>query len=183
MKRNNRNRNQSHKFSVKKRLALAGVIGFFLIGAGAAGWLLLKKDEAVQLSQAEQREVEQVDSERAKKEAEDARLGLSGDPIKDGETGGGQVEPPSGGVATLGSPSFEQSGGVVKSSVDISGATGGNCEFNFSTEADRPVVRSVPLGSGVCSVAIPEAEFARLGEWELVVSYEGKSVSKVIQIN
>ncbi len=183
LKRNNRNQNQSHKFSVKKKLALAGLIGFFLIGAGAAGWLLLKKDEAVQLSQAEQREVEQVDSERAKKEAEDARLGLSGDPIKDGETGGGQVEPPPGGVATLGSPSFEQSGGVVRSSVDITGATGGNCVFNFSTEADRPVVKTVSLGGGVCSVAIPEVEFARLGEWELVVSYEGKSINKKVQIN
>ncbi len=183
LKRNNRNRNQSQKFSVKKKLALAGLIGVFLIGAGAAGWLLLKKDEAVQLSQAEQREVEQVDSDRAKKEAENSRLGLPGDPLKDGDNDGGQVEPPSGGAATLGSPSFEQSGGVVKSSVDISGATGGNCVFNFSTEADRPVVKTVSLGGGVCSVSIPEVEFARLGEWQLVVNYEGKSVSKVVQIN
>ena len=175
--------NQNRKVTLKKKVVLIALIGVFMVGAGTAGWLLLRKDNSVQLSQAEQREVEQADSERAKKEAEDARLGLSGDPMGDGDAGGGQVEPPSGGVATLGSPGFEQSGGVVKSSVNVSGVTGGNCEFNFSTEADRPVVKSVPLSGGTCSVVIPEAEFARLGEWQLVVSYESKSVNKKVQIN
>ncbi len=144
--------------------------------------LLTRNDDPVQLSQAEQREVEQIDSERAKKEAEDARLGISGDPIKDGEDNG-QSTPPSGGEAALSQLTFEQSAGSVRSSVSVSGASGGNCEFNFSTEADRPVVKLVPLNNGVCSVVIPEAEFARLGEWQLNVSYEGKSMVKKIQIS
>jgi len=170
-------------FSRNKKLALGVLVVLLLVGLGFGGWLLFGKDESVQLSQAEQREVEQVDSERAKKEAEDARLGISGDPLKDGDDGEQTVEPPSGGEATLSQPSFEQAGGMIKSSVNISGVTGGNCEFNFSTEADRPVVKLTALSNGACSVEIPEVEFARLGEWQLAVSYEGTSVSRKVQIN
>lgn len=175
---------QRSKFSTKKKLALCLTALIVLVGAGLSGWVLLKNDGSVQLSQAEQREVEQADSDRAKKDAEEDRLVISGDPLKDGQNGGGEaVKPPSGGEAVMSAPTFEQAGGVVKSSVAISGVTGGSCEFNFSTEADRPVVRSAELASGSCAVSIPEVEFARLGEWQLVVKYEGKSVNRKVQIN
>lgn len=178
----NRNRNQSHKLSVKKKLALAGLIGFFLIGTGAAGWLLLKKDEAVQLSQAEQREVEQVDSERAKKEAEDSRLSISGDPLKDGDVGEQTPEPPSGGEAVLSQPTFEQTGGIVRSSVNVSGVTGGECIFSFTDKDGRKMDQKVKIGGGICSVELSEAQFTQIGEWNLAVSVGSKRVERKINI-
>lgn len=65
-----------------------------------------------------------------------------------------------------------QSGGYVRSSLSITGATDrGTCSFTFATGDTQPVARSTPSttanGGQVCSIEIPEVEFAKTGTWNL----------------
>jgi hypothetical protein len=161
--------------SLNKILIVLLVLSLLSTGA----YLLLVKDNSVEVSQEQQEAAERLDSERAKQEAEEARNSVS-DPLKDVEDPGDEEAE---GAFTLGSPSFEQSGGMVSSSVAINGIGNGRCEFIFSTPQDRPVSRTVEVASGTCSASIPEVEFAKLGEWNLAVNFGGKSVSRKVNIN
>src|SRR5690606_8556167 len=118
-------------------------------------------------------------SERAKKEADEAR-GTSSDPLKDQDETEPEVVT---GNVQLSQPTFEQSGGVVRSSVTISGASSGKCSFVFSTPEDRPVSRDVDMSSGAFYVSIPEVEFAKLVDWTLSVSFAGQSNTRTVSIN
>ena len=139
------------------------------------------KDDEVQLSQAEQRSAEQQDVDQVK-DRSDLEYPVS-PPTKDSNDNGGSGQVPDTSGVTLGVVTFEQSGGAVRSSISVNGGSGGSCEFNFSTEGDRPIVKNVEMKSEKCEVSIPEVEFAKLGDWQLVVKYGQKSANKTVNIN
>lgn len=60
----------------------------------------------------------------------------------------------------------------VFAKASISGASkDGTCVFSFTKDGDRPIVRQVASKNNSCSVAIPEVEFAMLGQWKLNVVF------------
>lgn len=161
-----------------KKSAILGLLMLALLVGGAIAYILQKPDTDTALDQQQQMAAE-VDSERAKQEADEAR-GSASDPLKDQDESEPEVVTDN---VQLGQPTFEQSGGIVSSSVSVVGASSGKCSFVFSTPEDRPVSRDVNISSGSCSVSIPEAEFAKLGEWTLSVSLSGKSATRMVNID
>ena len=180
MLRNKSNKNKQKK-AVKQKVALGLGLLFVGILLAGVGYLTFVKDDEVQLSQAEQRSAEQQDVDQVK-DRSDLEYPVS-PPTKDSNDNGGSGQVPDTSGVTLGVVTFEQSGGAVRSSISVNGGSGGSCEFNFSTEGDRPIVKNVEMKSEKCEVSIPEVEFAKLGDWQLVVKYGQKSANKTVNIN
>jgi hypothetical protein len=180
MLRNKSNKNKQKK-TVKQKVGLGLSLLFVGILLAGVGYLTFVKDDEVQLSQAEQRSAEQQDVDQVK-DRSDLEYPVS-PPTKDSNDNGGSGQAPDTSGVTLGVVTFEQSGGAVRSSISVNGGSGGSCEFNFSTEGDRPIVKNVEMKSEKCEVSIPEVEFAKLGDWQLVVKYGQKSANKTVNIN
>lgn len=78
---------------------------------------------------------------------------------------------------------FQQNNGrVAAAAVVDSSTTAGECVFSFTTLEGRPVVKQstsvTESGIQKCSVSIPEVEFDKLGQWEMVVTfYQGGTKS------
>jgi hypothetical protein len=180
MLRNKSNKNKQKK-TVKQKVGLGLSLLFVGILLAGVGYLTFVKDDEVQLSQAEQRSAEQQDVDQVK-DRSDLEYPVS-PPTKDSNDNGGSGQVPDTSGVTLGVVTFEQSGGAVRSSISVNGGSGGSCEFNFSTEGDRPIVKNVEMKSEKCEVSIPEVEFAKLGDWQLVVKYGQKSANKTVNIN
>lgn len=63
-----------------------------------------------------------------------------------------------------------QANGVVSVSASTSGGTG-TCVFLFTNPDDRPVTREATSTDSTCSTTINEAEFSRLGDWQLRTTF------------
>lgn len=84
--------------------------------------------------------------------------------------------------------SISQANREVIADAVLSGSTQtGTCLFIFSTPESQPVTRQVASSTTSCSTKIPEAEFAKLGEWKLSLTYvvnnKKTEVSKNVTIN
>lgn len=90
------------------------------------------------------------------------------------------------GDAAISIDSITQSNGTVLAKA-TSSAGSGTCVFTYTTEGDRPVIRTTDLTGGSCSSNIPEVEFSRIGTWNLNVTIyiDGKKTeaNQSVEIN
>ena len=67
---------------------------------------------------------------------------------------------------------IKQSNNEVTSSAQIAGATkSGECVFTFTSDQSKPVVKQASSKNNICQVVIYEAEFDKIGEWQLKVTF------------
>lgn len=71
--------------------------------------------------------------------------------------------------------SFEQSSGTIKATAIINSNETGTCYFGFSSSGTKPVSRTnqskTDASNQICSVEIPEVEFTKLGQWNMLISF------------
>lgn len=76
---------------------------------------------------------------------------------------------------SLSAPSFSQSNGTIKASVNVTSSSSGTCYYGFSSADTKPVSRTnqsqAQSGKQICTVEIPEAEFTKLGTWKMLISF------------
>lgn len=84
--------------------------------------------------------------------------------------------------------STSQKDGIVNTSASVTGASSdGTCVFTYTTPDERPVVQQVTSTNKVCTSAIPEVQFSKLGNWNLQVIFYLNNVkseaNKSVSIN
>ena len=62
-----------------------------------------------------------------------------------------------------------QENGMVNAKAQTSGS--GTCVFEYKTSGDKPVINQVSVNGTTCESSIPEVQFAKLGGWNLNVTY------------
>lgn len=170
---------KNKKLKTSKKGGLLTLFILLLVGVGLGSYYLkFVKDDPVAISQEQQKTAEQADVDAAKQRVEeDSR----NEPLKDG--GNTDSETVASGPITLSNLTFSQSGGLVNSTVNVSGAESGNCIFTFTDSDGRAITKSAKLNNGKCELSTSEAEFSMIGEYDLAVKFADKSISKTVSIN
>ncbi len=166
------------KSSGKKKGALLGISLVVILGGLALGYFKFVKDDAPANIDQQQVQAEQEDSERAKQEADEA---LSAeDPVKSENK---EVQNPTVQAYQISNLSFSQSGGQIRASVDVSGASSGTCVFTFTDGDGRAIIKNVQVADKKCVVEAPEAEFTMIGEYDLSVKLGEKNLTKKVEVS
>ena len=168
-------KNKKIKRNKSKRALIVG-LALLLVVLSAVAYTSFIKGDSAEVSQEDQKTAEQADvalaKDRVEEEAQD-------EPLKEGTEDEGSVVS---GLVALSSPTFSQSGGLVNSSVYVSGAESGTRTLIFTDGDGRAISEASKLVSGGCSISVSEAEFTMIGEYNLTVKFGDKSVSKTVNI-
>jgi hypothetical protein len=62
-----------------------------------------------------------------------------------------------------------QENGKVTTIAQVNGS--GTCVFEYTTSGDKPVINQVSVNGTTCESSVPEVQFAKLGVWNLKVTY------------